>query len=105
MSARYADLKGRALFRQWLQNRGFKRSDIAELLAIPPAQIGAWCSGLSRPSYPDREALRFLANILPEDWLTPAEAEARKNKLARVDRLAKTDVQAPNVFERLAARR
>lgn len=101
---KYAHLAGCELLKEWLDTKGIKRKDFAELLQVDPQMISGWLSGVGRPKGLDAECVKKLCGVSPEEFMLKEELDAKRAKFARLDKLAKCKPPKEDIFMRIAGR-
>lgn len=57
----------------WMRQTGTTQAEIATRVGVGQATVSRWTTGAIRPEGAHRAALRLLAGIDPEAWLTGVE--------------------------------
>lgn len=75
----------RSLLR-WMRRTGTRQATLAARIGVGQATVSRWASGAIRPEGAHRTALRSIAGIEEDAWLTAAERR-------RLERLASTGTE------------
>ncbi len=84
--------EGRQQLAAWMDaDKNRTQAFVAEQVGTSQPAVSAWLRGIYRPEPPYRSALKLLAGIPEEAWLTSAERRALDEAVARIQSATGTD--------------